>query len=223
MTITVNNDMLETIRDDPDEKWDDDPITFSIGVDSGGIIEEVLGFLGVEPFDTTPVAFDPVAPLPPDIPKMIEIAELWDDVIADSINYVANNDDADIIVNKVNGLPATAAGVTFSTLHFPVIPDDGDVYLPNAQIMAGTITWRAAVHEFGHALGLQHPGDYDANEGPTVYGEDNDFAEDTGQFSVMSYFNPANFGSGWTTGPGGNACSRTEILTPMIYDILAIQ
>src|SRR5262249_31676217 len=185
---------------------------------SGGIIEDLLGLLGISPFDTTAVDFGAA-----DIPKMLEIAELWDDVIADSINFIANNDDADIIVNKVEGLPSGTAGVTFSTLHIPVIPDDSDVYLPNAQIMAGTITWRAAVHEFGHALGLQHPGDYDANEGPTTYANNAEFPEDTGQFSIMSYFDPANFGSGWTTGPGGNAWSRTEILTPMIYDILAIQ
>ena len=221
MPITINTAMLETIRDDPDEKWDDNPITFSIGVNSGGIIDEVLGFLGIEPFDTTAVGFGD------DIPDMIEIAELWDDVIANSITYIANNDDEDIIVNKVTGLPATAAGVTFSTLHFPVIPDDADIYLPNAPIVAGTMTWRAAVHEFGHALGLQHPGDYDANEGPTTYAGDADFPEDTGQFSIMSYFDPgvvgsspANFGPGWTP---QNSWSRSEILTPMIYDILAIQ
>ena len=36
----------------------------------------------------------------------------------------------------------------------------------------------------------------------------------------MSYFEPSNFGTGWTA---SNSWSRVEILTPMIYDIKAIQ
>jgi Ca2+-binding RTX toxin-like protein len=215
MTITINQGMLNTIIDDSDEGWDDNPITFSIGVDPGGIIQDVADFLGLTGFDPNVVPFNVS-----DIPLMIEIAGLWNDVISDSIVYIANNDDEDIIINQVDNLPAAAAGTTFSTLHFPVIPDDADIYLPNMPIVAGTQTWRSAVHEFGHALGLQHPGAYDANEGPTTYANDAEFPEDTGQFSIMSYFDPANFGPGWTS---SNSWARTEILTPMIYDILAVQ
>jgi Ca2+-binding RTX toxin-like protein len=215
MTITINQGMLDTIIDDSDEGWDDNPITFSIGVDPGGIIQDVADFLGLTGFDPNVVDFNAS-----DIPLMIEIAGLWDDVISYSINYVFNNDDKDIIINQVSNLPAAAAGTTFSTLHFPVIPDDADIYLLNMPIVAGTQTWRSAVHEFGHALGLQHPGDYNANETPTTYANDAEFPEDTGQFSLMSYFDPANFGAGWTP---QNSWLRTEILTPMIYDILAVQ
>ncbi|CAN5412797.1 hypothetical protein BH10PSE7_BH10PSE7_34610 [soil metagenome] len=213
MAIVVNNGMIDTIVDDSDEGWDDDSITFSIDVDPGNIVQEVGELIGFT-FDPDVVAFPQS-----DADKMVEIAELWDDVIGKPINFVFNNDDEDIIVNKVSNMQSGAAGITYSTLH-GLLPDDADVYLVNMPIVAGTGTWRSAVHEFGHALGLQHPGEYDASEGPTTYADDAEYPEDTGQFSIMSYFDPNNFGTGWTS---SNSWTRAEILTPMIYDILAIQ
>jgi serralysin len=44
-------------------------------------------------------------------------------------------------------------------------------------------------HEIGHAIGLNHPGDYNRAPGvePT-YAADAEYREDTGQYSIMSYF-----------------------------------
>jgi serralysin len=84
------------------------------------------------------------------------------------------------------------------------------------------------VHETGHALGLSHPGDYN-------YGADNDgdgvpdpitylssafYAQDSMQFSIMSYFDPRETGATpidvWTG-------LLAEPQTPLLHDIYVIQ
>lgn len=70
-------------------------------------------------------------------------------------------------------------------------------------------------HEIGHALGLLHPGDYNASDGGTItYEDDAEFAEDTRMYSVMSYFDVEN------TGGDFNGYSAPA---PLMYDITAIQ
>lgn len=72
------------------------------------------------------------------------------------------------------------------------------------------------LHELGHALGLKHPGNYDAFMGADATGY-NQFAthfQDSIQFSVMSYFYAENTGA-------NHRGFRPQ--TPMIDDILAIQ
>ncbi|WP_310540740.1 M10 family metallopeptidase C-terminal domain-containing protein [Phenylobacterium sp.] len=71
------------------------------------------------------------------------------------------------------------------------------------------------VHELGHAIGLSHPSEYDASDttSPT-YSSSADYAEDSRQYTVMSYFNESNTG-----GHFGGAYSAA----PMLDDIAAIQ
>ncbi|WP_275539692.1 M10 family metallopeptidase C-terminal domain-containing protein [Brevundimonas denitrificans] len=68
-------------------------------------------------------------------------------------------------------------------------------------------------HEIGHALGLLHPGDYDASEGNPTYA-DADYREDTRQFSVMSY---------WSESITGAAFQGNHPAAPLLDDIAAIQ
>jgi serralysin len=72
------------------------------------------------------------------------------------------------------------------------------------------------IHEIGHALGLGHPGAYDLGDGVTITWADHaEFANDSWQSSVMSYFNQSE-----------NAridATRAYLLTPMPADILAVQ
>ncbi|MEM7633294.1 MAG: M10 family metallopeptidase C-terminal domain-containing protein [Pseudomonadota bacterium] len=81
------------------------------------------------------------------------------------------------------------------------------------------------VHEIGHALGLSHGGDY--NGGSPQYGNTStgwEFAEDSQQYTIMSYFDADNTGADWGN---NNTWSpyiwENSAQTPMVYDILAIQ
>ena len=82
------------------------------------------------------------------------------------------------------------------------------------------------VHELGHALGLQHPGNYDASdEGEESWAEDASYIQDTRQFTLMSYF------SEWESGladftfdaNGDGEAEQYYAAAPLMDDIAAIQ
>ena len=78
----------------------------------------------------------------------------------------------------------------------------------------GTYSLFAIMHEFGHALGLSHPGAYNAGVGVSItYAANAQFVQDSNQYSIMSYFNASN-----TSGSQGGYAD-----TPMLYDIAALQ
>lgn len=99
--------------------------------------------------------------------------------------------------------------------------EDGDVWLNSVSVSSinlqpGTYSWYAVMHEFGHALGLAHPGDYNAAPGVQVtYAQHAQFREDSAQFTVMSYF------AATATQPNAPSAKRPDTL--MMYDILALQ
>ncbi len=71
-------------------------------------------------------------------------------------------------------------------------------------------TLQTFIHEIGHALGLGHGGPYN---GSATYGVDNIYANDTWQYTIMSYMAESNFGG----------ATYRFTMTPMMADILAIQ
>lgn len=87
-------------------------------------------------------------------------------------------------------------------------------WVSNSSLDVGSYSYFVFLHEFGHAIGLSHPGDYDAAAGTTIaYGTDAQFISDSHQYSVMSYFDEANTMQNMGLYPQ----------TYMLYDIYALQ
>ena len=226
--ITIDQGMLNQIEGDTSDGWDGPDITYSIDVDYGNLLQDIADLSDIGSLFSP----DTVATSAANQTAFQEIVQLWSDVIATKIDFVPHDEDADITLETVTNLPTGVGGSTYATLHVPLVPDDADIFLnttdanfydvgygPNIDLDdAGRYQWMAILHEFGHALGLQHPGDYNAGASEPTYENDREFNEDTAQFSVMSYFDGSNDNSAinWTR-------SEAAPQTPMIYDILAIQ
>ena len=149
---------------------------------------------------------------------------LWDDLIAP--NFVETN--------------GTGADIQFANSYDPAqaysyYPGDSsghkyhsDVFVADPSLNP-TNDWfgfngygaTTLVHELGHTLGLSHPGAY--NYDPSLdltYANYAEYAQDSLQYSIMSYWNAEETGSeivDWSTMFYGNA------QTPLLHDVLTIQ
>jgi serralysin len=187
--------------------WSGSTITYAFPTTSSGIYgsSELSGFQGL---NATQQAAATLA------------LQTWDDLIAPDFLKVSSG-----ASNIEYGTSTTGIGYAHAYL-----PTTGSVWFNRAyaDLMApqvGAHSFLTYIHETGHALGLDHMGDYNGSGTwtPSSY-------QDSGVYSVMSYFGP-NWGSGSSSGVGlvawadwiGADGRLYSPQTPMLNDIMALQ
>lgn len=151
----------------------------------------------------------------------------WDDLIAPTLVESAP-EVADITFANYTNRPGTQA---YAYLPYDYTPDNadliaGDVWISanqpsNFQLDEGLYGIHTLAHESGHALGLQHPGDYNAAPGVSItYPANAEYYQDSRAYSIMSYFAAAETGARHFD---FNISTTVYAATPLVHDIAAIQ
>lgn len=149
--------------------------------------------------------------------------KLWDDLIASDFTLAADGAAANVkFMNTTTDIgyahayfPGgyTAAGSVWFNSQYGASSGTNNLMSPTV----GAWGWTAFVHETGHALGLDHPGEY--NGGSPTYANDALYAQDSQMYTLMSYFTASNTGADWVASDGRTYYAQT----PMLHDIMAIQ
>jgi serralysin len=150
--------------------------------------------------------------------------QLWDDLIPQS--FVETNGRGAVIQFVNVATPGLAAYAFYPVPHgfnygSDVFVVDPALYWQNAWLGLGGFGAWVLLHELGHSLGFTHPSDYTAVPGvPFSYANYAEYAQDSLQYTVMSYFDPEETGAlliDWSM------FLFNLPQTPLVHDILAIQ
>ncbi|ACJ00508.1 Alkaline Protease, putative [Rhodospirillum centenum SW] len=151
-----------------------------------------------------------------------QAAALWDDVLA--IRFVEDTRPDGGQIRFAN----TTTGPGQAWAYFPDAraAAGGDVWVnpdqaSNLELAPGYYGLTTLVHEMGHALGLSHPGDYDAgDDGEISYAASAEYFQDSRQYSIMSYWDARLTGADhvdwWDL-------RFVYAASPMLHDIAAAQ
>jgi serralysin len=156
-------------------------------------------------------------------PQQIAQAELalraWADVAAITFTRVgvgtsgpaAFSDNASILFGNYVGAANGSSGFAYYPGRRDPGAPEGDVWMNSgipsvSQPQTGGFGRYALTHEIGHAIGLAHPGSYDASDAAQIsYAKNAAYYEDTDQYTVMSYWSETNtgaaYGSRFASGP----------------------
>ncbi|MEH1843095.1 MAG: M10 family metallopeptidase C-terminal domain-containing protein [Nostoc sp.] len=156
----------------------------------------------------------------------LRILHLYENIANIKFDQVADGDGGQIRFAAAN-LGEKESGSTLGQKNIGSNPVDvrlnnNPLILPAGweQPIEGNSTFKTLIHEIGHALGLKHPGNYNASGGGTSppYLPAN---QDNWQYTVMSY-NGVDLGGGKISGTHYNG-SNAIPSAPQLYDIAAIQ